>query len=221
MSTDLTLSFDFVPSLGTILGFSLASFALAITPGPDMALFLSRTVTGGRAMGFAAMLGASAGMVVHLTLAAFGLSALLAASVTAFTILKIVGGLYLLWLAYGAIRHGSAFSVDQSTTSKQSLSSTILTGIGINLTNPKVIVFFVTFLPQFVEVGDPHASGKLIFLGFLFLLIGIPTNGLIVLVAERVTGFMQSSPRAMRYFDYGMAGVMSAFAIKLVLTQGR
>jgi threonine/homoserine/homoserine lactone efflux protein len=202
-----SLAFDFIPSIGTILGFSLASFVLAITPGPDMMLFLSRTVTGGRAMGFAAMLGASAGMVVHMTLAAFGLSALLAASATAFFILKVVGGLYLLWLAYGALRHGSAFSVDREGIPQQSLRATVLTGVGINLTNPKVIVFFVTFLPQFIDAGDPHASGKL--------------NAFIVLIAERVTGFMQSSPRAMRYFDYGMAGIMSAFALKLVLTQGR
>ena len=216
-----SLTFDFIPSIGTILGFSLASFVLAITPGPDMMLFLSRTVTGGRAMGFAAMVGASAGMVVHMTLAAFGLSALLAASATAFFILKVVGGLYLLWLAYGALRHGSAFSVDRDTLPQQTLRATILTGVGINLTNPKVIVFFVTFLPQFIDAGDPHASGKLMFLGILFLVIGIPTNAFIVLIAERVTGFMQSSPRAMRYFDYGMAGIMSAFALKLVLTQGR
>jgi threonine/homoserine/homoserine lactone efflux protein len=212
---------NFMPSVPTILGFSLAAFALAITPGPDMALFLSRTVTGGRTMGFSAMLGASAGMVVHLTLAALGLSALLAASATAFTMLKIVGGLYLVWLAYGAIRHGSAFSVDRAASPRQTISGTILTGIGINLTNPKVIVFFVTFLPQFVEPTDVFASQKLMFLGVLFLLIGIPTNAAIVLVAERVTGFMQSSPRAMRAFDFGMAGVMSAFALKLVLTQGR
>lgn len=214
-------NFDFIPSLGTILGFSLASFALAITPGPDMLLFLSRTVTGGRAAGFAAMLGAIAGMVVHMTLAAFGLSALLAASATAFFILKVVGGLYLLWLAYGAIRHGSSFSIDREGVPQQSLRATILTGVGINLTNPKVIVFFVTFLPQFIDAGDPHASGKLMFLGVLFLVIGVPTNILVVLIAERVTGFMQSSPRAMRYFDYGMASIMAAFALKLVLTQGR
>ena len=172
-------------------------------------------------MGFAAMLGASAGMVVHLTLAALGLSALLAASATAFMMLKIVGGLYLVWLAYGAIRHGSAFSVDHVAPPRQTIPGTILTGVGINLTNPKVIVFFVTFLPQFVEPTDVFASQKLMFLGVLFLLIGIPTNAAIVLVAERVTGFMQSSPRAMRIFDFGMAGVMSAFALKLVLTQGR
>jgi threonine/homoserine/homoserine lactone efflux protein len=194
---------------------------LALTPGPDMALFLARTVTGGRSAGFAAMFGASTGLIVHALLAGLGLSALLAASATAFFILKIIGGLYLLWLAYGAIRHGSAFSVDSNAIPKQSWSATFLTGLGINLTNPKVIVFFVTFLPQFIDAGDPSASGQLLFLGLFFLLIGIPTNAVVILIAERFTNFMQSSPRAMRAFDYGFAGIVTAFALKLVLTQGR
>jgi threonine/homoserine/homoserine lactone efflux protein len=79
----------------------------------------------------------------------------------------------------------------------------------------------VTFLPQFIDPSDPMASGKLLFLGFFFLLIGMPTGAAIILVAEKFTRFMQSSPRAMRIFDYGFAGVMSAFAVKLILTQGR
>ena len=215
------LNLDFIPSLQTIALFSLASLILALTPGPDMALFLARTVTGGRSSGFAAMFGASTGLVVHALLAGLGLSALLAASATAFFILKIVGGFYLLWLAYGAIRHGSAFSVDSNAVPKQSWLATFLTGLGINLTNPKVIVFFVTFLPQFIDASDPSASGQLLFLGLFFLLIGIPTNAVVILIAERFTNFMQSSPRAMRIFDYGFAGIVTAFALKLVLTQGR
>jgi len=215
------LHFEFIPPLQTIALFSLASLILALTPGPDMALFLARTVTGGRSAGFAAMLGASTGLIVHALLAGLGLSALLAASTTAFFILKIVGGLYLLWLAYGAIRHGSAFSVDSHSAPKQTLLATFLTGLGINLTNPKVIVFFVTFLPQFIDANDPAASGQLLFLGLFFLLIGIPTNAVVILIAERFTHFMQSSPRAMRIFDYGFAGIVTAFALKLVLTQGR
>ena len=214
-------NFDFVPPLQTIALFSLASLILALTPGPDMALFLARTVTGGRSAGFAAMFGASTGLVVHALLAGLGLSALLAASATAFFILKIVGGLYLLWLALGAIRHGSAFSVDSNAIPRQSWAATFLTGLGINLTNPKVIVFFVTFLPQFIDANDPAASGQLLFLGLFFLLIGIPTNAVVILIAERFTHFMQSSPKAMRIFDYGFAGIVTAFALKLVLTQGR
>ena len=72
-----------------------------------------------------------------------------------------------------------------------------------------------------MSASDPAASGKLLFLGLFFLVIGIPTNGAIILVAERFAGFMQSSPRAMRIFDYCFAGIMGAFALKLLLTQGR
>ena len=215
------LNLEFVPPLQTIALFSLASLILALTPGPDMALFLARTVSGGRSSGFAAMFGASTGLIIHALLAGLGLSALLAASATAFFILKIIGGLYLLWLAYGAIRHGSAFSVDGPSSPQQTWLATFLTGLGINLTNPKVIVFFVTFLPQFIDANDPAASAQLLFLGLFFLLIGIPTNAIVILIAERFTNFMQSSPKAMRIFDYGFAGIVTAFALKLVLTQGR
>ena len=215
------LNLEFVPPLQTIALFSLASLILALTPGPDMALFLARTVSGGRSSGFAAMFGASTGLIIHALLAGLGLSALLAASATAFVILKIIGGLYLLWLAYGAIRHGSAFSVDGPSSPQQTWLATFLTGLGINLTNPKVIVFFVTFLPQFIDANDPAASAQLLFLGLFFLLIGIPTNAVVILIAERFTNFMQSSPKAMRIFDYGFAGIVTAFALKLVLTQGR
>jgi threonine/homoserine/homoserine lactone efflux protein len=215
------LNLEFVPPLQTIALFSLASLILALTPGPDMVLFLARTVSGGRSSGFAAMFGASTGLIIHALLAGLGLSALLAASATAFFILKIIGGLYLLWLAYGAIRHGSAFSVDGPSSPQQTWLATFLTGLGINLTNPKVIVFFVTFLPQFIDANDPAASAQLLFLGLFFLLIGIPTNAVVILIAERFTNFMQSSPKAMRIFDYGFAGIVTAFALKLVLTQGR
>ena len=215
------LNLEFVPPLQTIALFSLASLILALTPGPDMALFLARTVSGGRSSGFAAMFGASTGLIIHALLAGLGLSALLAASATAFFILKIIGGLYLFWLAYGAIRHGSAFSVDGPSSPQQTWLATFLTGLGINLTNPKVIVFFVTFLPQFIDANDPAASAQLLFLGLFFLLIGIPTNAVVILIAERFTNFMQSSPKAMRIFDYGFAGIVTAFALKLVLTQGR
>ncbi len=211
----------FLPDAATILTFAVASFVLAITPGPDMALFLARTVGGGRRLGFAAMLGASTGLVGHALLAALGLSALLAASATAFAVVKIVGAVYLVWLAYQALRFGSGFSIDPSGVPQQSFFSTWLTGLGVNLTNPKVVMFFVTFLPQFVDAADPHASDKILFLGLFFLAIGIPTGAAIILAAERFTAFMRSSKRAMRAFDYTFAGIMGAFAVKLLFAQAR
>src|SRR5215210_4249563 len=164
----------FLPDADVLLTYSLACFVLFITPGPDMSLFLAKTVSGGRKAGIAAMLGAQAGCCVHTMLAALGLSALLAASTTAFLVLKVVGGLYLLWLAVDAIRHGSALNVAGEVRREASLWRTFLLGVGVNLTNPKIVLFFVTFLPQFVSAADPHAAQKLVFLGLYFILFSLP-----------------------------------------------
>src|SRR5215203_2425313 len=104
----LVWTMTFLPDWSTLLTYSVAAFVLFITPGPDMSLFLAKTMAGGRKAGMAAMLGAMVGCCVHTLLAALGLSALLAASVAAFTVLKIVGALYLLWMAFDAVRNGSA-----------------------------------------------------------------------------------------------------------------
>jgi threonine/homoserine/homoserine lactone efflux protein len=98
---------SYVPDLPVLLAFTLAGVVLFATPGPDMSLWLARTLQGGRRAGMAAMLGTSTGCLVHAALAAGGISVLIAASPVAFAVLKVVGALYLLWLAWGAIRHGS------------------------------------------------------------------------------------------------------------------
>ena len=94
-----------------------------------------------------------------------------------------------------------------------------LTGLGVNLLNPKIIVFFLTFLPQFVSVSDPHAGGKLMFLGLYFIALGVPICALLILVAERFTGALQRSPKAMRAIDYLFAGLMGAFAVRLLFAR--
>ena len=101
----------FFPSASLAIGYVVACLLLAATPGADMALFLSRTLGGGRGQGFAAQAGANVGLVVHTVAAALGLSALLAASSEAYQAVKIAGAIYLLWLAYGAIRRGTALKL--------------------------------------------------------------------------------------------------------------
>ena len=102
---------DFIPSLPVLGAFLFASIALALTPGPDKTLFLSRTIAQSRLAGLASMAGATTGVLVHTVLVVVGLSALIAASATAFFALKVVGAAYLLWLAIDAIRNGSGFSL--------------------------------------------------------------------------------------------------------------
>lgn len=206
----------FIPDTAIILQFALASVLLTLTPGPDMTLFIGRALSDGKAAGFACFMGASTGVLVHTTLVALGLSALIVAAPAAFMALKIVGAGYLVWLAYQALRYGSAFKTEAGAKSEKTLFKHWATGIGINLLNPKIIIFFMTFLPQFVTVGDPHATGKLIFLGVLFIVIAVPLTIPMILAAESFSGTLKRNPKVTRVVDYLFAGVFSAFALKIL-----
>ena len=210
----------FFPSPSLAVGYLVACVLLAATPGADMALFLSRTLAGGRGQGFAAQAGANAGLVVHTFAAALGLSALLAASATAYQTVKIAGALYLLWLAWKAVRHGTALNLS-AEGGAGSLRRAFLNGLLINLTNPKIVLFFVTFLPQFIDARDPHAGAKLFALGFGFIAITTMVNAAVILVAGRFVAAAKANPRALRAFDYGFAALMSAFALRLAWSEAR
>jgi threonine/homoserine/homoserine lactone efflux protein len=152
--------------------------------------------------------------------AALGLSALLAASATAFTIVKIAGALYLLYLAFDAIRRGSAFALRLSS-SQEPAGSLFTKGLMVNLLNPKIVVFFLTLLPQFISTDTADATMTLIVLGLGFIVIAAPICIAQILAASVIARFLRRSSWGMRAVDYLFAGVMSAFAIKLALTEGR
>ncbi|MDP9589160.1 UNVERIFIED_ORG: threonine/homoserine/homoserine lactone efflux protein [Shinella zoogloeoides] len=212
---------DFLPTFPTLLAFSAASLLLAATPGPDMTLSISRALSQGRGAALFVVLGTGLGICVHTLLVAFGIAALITASPTAFMILKTGGAAYLLWLAVQAIRHGSNFTVKATTGPRGTALANISTGFWVNLLNPKVIIFFMTFLPQFVSAGDPHVTGKLIFFGVFFILIGMPVNAMVVLAADKLAAWLQQNPKVLRGIDYTFAGVFSVFAMKIFLTQAR
>ncbi|MDB5592105.1 LysE family translocator [Enterovirga sp.] len=209
-----------LPDPSVLLAYTAACLVLFITPGPDMSLFLSRTLSGGRRHGMAAMLGAMTGCLIHTLVAALGLSALIAASQTGFAVLKIVGALYLLWLAWDALKNGSALRLKQEAVDTP-VWRTFLVGIGINLTNPKIVLFFVTFLPQFVDPADPHAAGQLVGLGLYFVLITSPPAAVMILGAERLIGLLARRPRVMRAVDVLFASVFALFALRIAVAQSR
>lgn len=211
----------FIPDWPTLAAFAAAAIVLAITPGPDMTLFLSRTLSQGRAAGFACMFGAYAGVTVHTAMVALGLSALIVAAPAAFAALKIVGAGYLVWLAIDAIRNGSSLTMKNEKRQAPNISASFLTGIGINLLNPKIILFFMTFLPQFVATGDPHATGKFFFLGSMFVIIAVPITSAMVLAAGWMAETLRTKPVVTRSLDWLMAGVFGAFAVKILTTQAR
>ncbi|MCF3936407.1 LysE family translocator [Acuticoccus sp. M5D2P5] len=211
----------YLPALPVLLTYAAAVVALTLTPGPDMTLYLSKTISHSRLAGFAAFAGASTGGLIHSMLVAIGLSALLVASATAFMVLKVVGALYLMWLAIDAIRNGSSFQLAPGEKGRrETIRSVYLKGILINLLNPKVIVFFLTFLPQFVSPSDPEAGTKLFILGLLFIAISVPINALFILSAGHIARFLKTSKRATRAVDYLFATVLGGFAVKLLVARG-
>ncbi|MCB1370000.1 MAG: LysE family translocator, partial [Rhodobacteraceae bacterium] len=184
-----------LPDPAILLPFTLAVVVIALTPGPDMTFFLGRALTQGRAAGLAAVAGAGTGLLVHTLLVSLGVSALIVAAPTLFTALKVAGALYLLWLAAQAIRRGSALLLPREPGSARSLAGTWASGVAVNILNPKVALFFLTFLPQFVSAGDPNAVAQLFALGTIFVLIGSAINLAIVLAADRFAAGMRRNPR--------------------------
>lgn len=211
----------FMPDPAVLTAFTLIALVIIIAPGPDMTFFLAKTLAQGRRAGLAAMSGAFSGLVVHTMLAAFGLSALLAASDTAFMMLKFLGALYLAWLALDAVRNGSAVQINRPAREAQPLTDIFVMGVGINLLNPKIVLFFMTFLPQFITVGDPAATQKLIFLGLYFIALALPICVGIIFASDGVAQALRRSPRITRMIDWLFASVLAAFAVKLLLEPER
>jgi threonine/homoserine/homoserine lactone efflux protein len=209
----------FIPDITVLLAYLAGVIIITLTPGPDMTFFIGRAIAQNVGAGLAAFAGASAGILVHTCIVAFGLSALIVASPVLFTAIKIVGALYLGWLAVDAIRNGSTFRVSNKPQKQRSLFQNWLQGLGINLLNPKIILFFMTFLPQFVSVDDPHAIGKLFFLGILFVVVAIPILVPLIAAASKFSNWMRANPKVTRVVDYLFATIFGAFAIRILLTQ--
>jgi threonine/homoserine/homoserine lactone efflux protein len=210
-----------LPEPTVLLTFAAAVVVIALTPGPDMTFFLGRALTQGRRAGVVAVAGTTCGLLVHTVLAALGISALIVAAPALFLALKVAGAGYLLWLAVQAIRRGSALSLAGRAGAARGLAGTWASGLAINLLNPKVALFFLTFLPQFVAGGDPNAVGELFVLGAIFVLLGSAINLAIVLAADRFAAGMRRSRVVSRAVDWLFAGIFAGFAAQLLLGRAR
>lgn len=211
--------------------FVLSCIALSVTPGPDSAFIVARSVSAGRTAGVVSTLGIITGCCVHLTATVLGLTAILAASVQAFTIIKWVGAAYLVYLgvrmliaksdaeaaSQDGIRAAAATSPAGTDSAQRSLRRIFLQGLGTNLLNPKVVLFFVAFFPQFVAPDAANKSLAFLVLGGVFISISLVWNCSLACAAGLLSRRIGSSPRAKRLIDKLVGGVFLGLGVRLAL----
>ena len=208
--------------LGThdLLLFIVSGWLLNITPGPDMLYIIGRSTAQGLREGIVAALGVGAGIFIHIAATALGLSAILAASAGAFTVIKLLGAAYLVYVGI-ALLLSSSTPFDSAAATRlapASLRSVFMQGFLTNVLNPKVALFFLAFLPQFVESDAANKPLAFLFLGLLFNVNGTLWNLFVAWSAARMTSGLRRSATALKWFNRCVGGIFVALGVRLALT---
>jgi threonine/homoserine/homoserine lactone efflux protein len=198
----------------TLLLFTSASLLLALAPGPDNIFVLTQSALKGRLVGLVVTLGLCTGLIVHTSAVALGVAAVFQASALAFNLLKYAGAAYLLYLAWGAFRAGASVLSSESDQ-EISLARYYLRGIVMNVTNPKVSIFFLAFLPQFTRPEMGSLPLQMLVLGAVFILATLLVFGAISLLAGVLGQWLRRSARAQQLLNKTAAAVFAALALKL------
>ncbi len=209
-----------MPDLAGFLAFALASLALNIVPGADMTFVATSAARGGLRVGLAAALGIAAGCLIHIAAAVVGLSALIAASAEAFAVLKWLGAAYLLYMAWGLFRSPATTaeaSAAPALTATQAFRSATL----VNVLNPKVGLFFLAFLPQFIDAGSGNATTAILLLGLWFNLSGTVVNAVVALAAARAAASFRDRPSLVRAARWLAGTAMAGLALQLAFSRAR
>lgn len=199
--------------------FFTAAVLLNISPGPDIAFILGQTLRNGRTAGFIAMTGIWAGAFIHVILAAIGLSAILATSTVAFTIVKWLGAAYLIWLGWQALSTRNVSFISDKKIKPQNNKSIFLQGMLIDVLNPKVAIFFLAFLPQFVTQGAGPVSAQLFLHGSLIIVVAALIEPLMVIAGDRLTGRLKANPRIGLWIDRCLGALFIALGVRLALAE--
>jgi threonine/homoserine/homoserine lactone efflux protein len=187
-----------MPSPTTIAVFSVAALALFLVPGPSVLYVVARSVEHGRRAGFVSVLGIHAGSVVHVAAAAAGLSALIVSSALAFSAVKYAGAAYLIWLGVWRWRAGGTLFRPADGQPEAAVGKIFRQGFVVNLLNPKTALFFLAFLPQFVDVDRGPVPAQILVLGLVFVALGIMSDSTYALVASTLGRWLRRSRRAAR-----------------------
>jgi threonine/homoserine/homoserine lactone efflux protein len=204
-----------------VAGIALVALGLVLTPGPNMLYLVSRALTQGRRAGLVSLVGTALGFFVYLAAATAGISTIFAAVPTAYTVLKIAGALYLLWLAWTVLRPGAApvFAVRDLPHDPDRR----LIGMGLltNLLNPKIAILYISLLPQFVDPERGSVALQSLVLGGVQIVIAVGINGLFVLAAGALAGFLVHHPGWARAQRITTGSVLGLFAVQMLSDRSR
>ena len=201
-----------------LLIFYSAVLALNLTPGNDMLFCMGQGIRSGPKAGFAANLGIALGALIHTLLAALGLSALLAAYLLVFEVIRWAGVVYLVWLGVQTLLH---FELVQAETAgaQASVFRAFRDGVIVNLFNPKVAVFILAFIPQFIEPERGSAFLQFLLLGLIFVVNGVWVNGAVGVFAGRFGQLLQNSSVLVVVFRYLSALIFFALAVRMAIVK--
>ena len=196
--------------------FIAASSLLAIAPGPDVVYVLTRGIAQGRKAGFAAALGFASGCVFHTVLAAVGVAALIRSSELAFDLVRYAGAAYLAWIGIQALRHASSFSIE-AAGERKALATIYRQSVVGNMLNPKVTLFFLAFLPQFVDAQAGHLGLQMALLGVVFMLVTVVVFGAVAMFSGWIGDWVRAKPAIGRRLNVFAGITFIALGIRVAL----
>lgn len=204
------------PALGLYV---VASLALIATPGQDMIYVITRALAQGRFAGVCSAVGVCLGILVHTALAAFGLGAILQASEGLFFALKLVGAAYLVYLGIRLLLARGTSSLVGAAAAPLSPLGLVWQGMLSNVTNPKIVLFFFAFLPQFVDPSSANATRDLVFLGVLYAVLALPVKSGVALAAGSLSERMLRRPAALAWVNRFSGAVLVGLGLRLAASE--
>jgi threonine/homoserine/homoserine lactone efflux protein len=208
-----------IPDGASLAVFCAAAAVLLIMPGPAVFYIVARSVDQGRRAGLVSMLGIGAGTFFHVGAAAFGLSALVASSELVFEVIRYAGACYLVWMGIRRLLQRDDLG-EGGASRRRDLAKIFRDGMLVNILNPKTALFFFAFLPQFVDPARGAVHSQVIFLGTLFILLGVVSDGAWALAAGTAGNWLKATPRAQAASRYVTGGAYLALGMGAALTGG-
>jgi threonine/homoserine/homoserine lactone efflux protein len=204
-----------MPDVLHLLTFGLVALGMVLTPGPNMIYLISRSICQGPTAGLISLGGVVLGFVVYMLCASFGITALMMAVPFAYDALRFGGALYLLWLAWAAVKPGGRSPFQVRDLPVDPPRKLLLMGFATNMLNPKAAMLYLSLLPQFIDPARGHVLGQSIALGSLQILISLSVNAMIAIAAGSIAGFLAQRPTWILVQRYLMGTVLAGLAIRM------